>query len=198
MRRTAEIAHDLLQGRGLREHGPRLRQQEFSGLGHHDAARMPHEQLLFKILFQLADLQAQRRLGDVRSSAALVKFFNSAMATNACNRLRSISGPASPQRGCRRDGFADPFSTAWPDPASARQGYHQGPCSVPAPGARRRPQDPAPPSSKPTVPSPAIRAMTRSPGRIAHIGPSAPVITISPALNGVPNAACAAPARRRH
>ena len=29
--------------------------------------------------------------------------------------------------------------------------------------------------------------MTRSPGRIAHIGPSAPVITISPALNGVPN-----------
>ena len=50
---------------------PRLRQQEFSGVGHHDAARMPHEQLLFKILFQLADLQAQRRLGDVQQLGRL-------------------------------------------------------------------------------------------------------------------------------
>ena len=71
MRRTAEVAHDLLQGRGLREQRPRLRQQEFSGVGHHDAARMPHEQLLFKILFQLADLQAQRRLGDVQQLGRL-------------------------------------------------------------------------------------------------------------------------------
>ena len=53
-------------------------QEGLAGLGQRDAAIVAVEQLHAQLALQLRDLQAERRLGDVRRAAARVKFSSSA------------------------------------------------------------------------------------------------------------------------